>query len=158
MKDLERMEGNPAATGARSPRASSPPPEDPVDTAVTKRWSFHLDEREVELRALLMRQIAGALRTCIQEHGPITRDWIGSAAKRAAAQVEALFNDPDWLRSRGFLPSPDKPEGQGSWTEDDLTSPEDAERGTYTAERSRQLREEARRLAVLSQTDPPEAQ
>lgn len=40
-------------------------------------------------RAAVERQIAGALRSCIQAHGPITADRIGSATKRAAHQLRS---------------------------------------------------------------------
>lgn len=36
----------------------------------------------MEDRAKLEKQIAGALRSTIDAHGPITREWIGSATKR----------------------------------------------------------------------------
>ena len=31
---------------------------------------------------MTQNKITGALRQCINDHGPITKEWIGSAAKR----------------------------------------------------------------------------
>ena len=41
-------------------------------------------ERRNKPRVFTMTQkiITGALRDCIRNHGPITKEWIGSAAKR----------------------------------------------------------------------------
>lgn len=36
----------------------------------------------------LLRIVTGALRSCINDHGPITSEWIGSAGKRIAAQLK----------------------------------------------------------------------
>jgi hypothetical protein len=33
-------------------------------------------------RSWLQKHISGGVRACIKAHGPITEDWIGSAAKR----------------------------------------------------------------------------
>jgi hypothetical protein len=33
-------------------------------------------------RKQLEKLLAGAMKSCIDAHGPITRDWTGSAAKR----------------------------------------------------------------------------
>lgn len=33
-------------------------------------------------RKQLERMLAGAMKSCIDAHGPITREWTGSAAKR----------------------------------------------------------------------------
>lgn len=41
-------------------------------------------------RAKLERQIAGVLRSTIDAHGPITREWVGSAAKRVISQLKAI--------------------------------------------------------------------
>jgi len=46
----------------------------------------------------LEREIAGALRQTINDHGPITRDLIGSAAKRITAAIrEAAKRERDRL-------------------------------------------------------------
>lgn len=37
----------------------------------------------------LERQVIGALRSTIEAHGPITKEQIGSAAKRIAGQLTA---------------------------------------------------------------------
>lgn len=34
------------------------------------------------------RQITGGLRSVINDHGPVTKEWIGSAAKRIFCQLE----------------------------------------------------------------------
>lgn len=39
-------------------------------------------------RSALERAIAGALRLCIDVHGPITREWTGSAAKRVIGVIK----------------------------------------------------------------------
>ncbi len=39
----------------------------------------------------LNRIIAGQLRACIKTHGPITLEFIGSAAKRIANQLLGMF-------------------------------------------------------------------
>lgn len=44
----------------------------------------------------LERQVAGALRSTIDAHGPITPQWIGSAAKRVTAQIEAEVKRKGW--------------------------------------------------------------
>lgn len=43
----------------------------------------------MEDRARIERLVAGALRSCIEAHGPITPEWIGSAAKRVISQLKA---------------------------------------------------------------------
>lgn len=43
----------------------------------------------MEDRAKLEKQIAGVLRSTIDAHGPITRVWIGSAAKRIISLLKA---------------------------------------------------------------------
>lgn len=40
-------------------------------------------------RRRLERLVAGALRSTIDAHGPITRKWIGSATKRVVSTLEA---------------------------------------------------------------------
>lgn len=40
-------------------------------------------------RPRLERIVVGCLRATILAHGPITEEWIGSAAKRVAAQLIA---------------------------------------------------------------------
>lgn len=44
-------------------------------------------------RSVPLNAIIGALRTTITDHGPITRGWIGSAAKRIHGQIEAAMHD-----------------------------------------------------------------
>ena len=39
----------------------------------------------------LLRQINGALRNCINDHGPITREFIGSAGKRLLGHFRDRF-------------------------------------------------------------------
>ena len=39
-------------------------------------------------RSSLERAIAGALRLTIDAHGPITREWIGSASKRVIGAIK----------------------------------------------------------------------
>ena len=41
----------------------------------------------------LEHEVAGALRSCIDAHGPITKQWIGSAAKRIVKSC-ALEREP----------------------------------------------------------------
>jgi hypothetical protein len=38
----------------------------------------------------LLRVVIGALRSCIHDHGPITPEWIGSAAKRVVGNLKNL--------------------------------------------------------------------
>ena len=42
--------------------------------------------------------IAGALRNCIHAHGPITENWIDSAAKRIEGQLAGANFDNYWRR------------------------------------------------------------
>jgi hypothetical protein len=44
----------------------------------------------MEDRAKLERRIAGALRSTIDAHGPITKMWIGSATKRVVSEIKVL--------------------------------------------------------------------
>jgi hypothetical protein len=44
-------------------------------------------------RSAIERQIAGALRSCIHAHGPITAQTLGSAAKRVYSQVSSWANE-----------------------------------------------------------------
>jgi hypothetical protein len=37
--------------------------------------------------ALLAKKVVGALRSAIEEHGPITYVWVGSAAKRIVGEI-----------------------------------------------------------------------
>jgi len=41
-------------------------------------------------RAKLERRIAGALRSTVDAHGPITKQWVGSAAKRVVSEIKVL--------------------------------------------------------------------
>lgn len=40
------------------------------------------------LQARIEKRIAGGLRSCINDHGPITKEFIGSAAKRIRISLE----------------------------------------------------------------------
>lgn len=42
-----------------------------------------------DLRRMLQPVIVGALRDCIQAHGPITHRWLQSAAKRINTQIRS---------------------------------------------------------------------
>jgi hypothetical protein len=44
----------------------------------------------MEDRAKFERRVAGALRSTIDAHGPITKQWIGSATKRIVSEIKAL--------------------------------------------------------------------
>lgn len=46
-----------------------------------------MDPRLDHDRRHLERAIAGALRSAIHDHGPITPEWIGSAVKRIVGQL-----------------------------------------------------------------------
>lgn len=46
-------------------------------------------------RSRLESQVAGALRSCIDAHGPITKAYLGSAAKRAVAAVAAFIKESE---------------------------------------------------------------
>ena len=37
--------------------------------------------------------ISGALKNCIRDHGPITKDWIGSAAKRIYGNCQQVVEN-----------------------------------------------------------------
>jgi len=43
----------------------------------------------------LQRAVAGALRSTIDAHGPITRKWVGSAVKRVLGALETWKKDTD---------------------------------------------------------------
>lgn len=43
---------------------------------------------------LVIRQISGSLKSTIAAHGPVTSEWVGSAAKRATRQIQAWLEDP----------------------------------------------------------------
>jgi hypothetical protein len=55
----------------------------------TRRYEKKIEHLKKQLRPqrFLMseRRIIGGLKNCIRDHGPITKDWIGSAAKRVYA-------------------------------------------------------------------------
>lgn len=56
------------------------------------RVSKDLDRKQLE------RLLAGAMKSCIDAHGPITRDWTGSAAKRMIGLLKqngAFVEDDD---------------------------------------------------------------
>ena len=42
---------------------------------------------------MLQKQICGALRETIEQHGPINKQWISSAAKRIAKQIAGRLED-----------------------------------------------------------------
>lgn len=44
-------------------------------------------------RSQLERVVAGALKSCINDHGPIRRDNLGSASKRVLAQLKGFVNN-----------------------------------------------------------------
>ena len=46
------------------------------------KWAVEKDE------ASEIKQVAGALKSCIDAHGPIDAQWIGSAAKRIVKQLK----------------------------------------------------------------------
>lgn len=48
-------------------------------------------------RKKLERLLAGAMKSCIDAHGPITREWTGSAAKRMIGLLKqtGAFVDED---------------------------------------------------------------
>lgn len=48
---------------------------------------------ELENRSQVERTVAGALKNCIHEHGPITGYWVGSAAKRVYKALGNLVRD-----------------------------------------------------------------
>ena len=50
-------------------------------------------ERFIADRSENERRIAGALRTAIGAHGPITAEWIGSAAKRVESTLRRAYFD-----------------------------------------------------------------
>ena len=41
---------------------------------------------------IIRKQINGSLYSCIQVHGPITKDLIGSATKRILSQIRCNFS------------------------------------------------------------------
>lgn len=41
----------------------------------------------------LLKIVSGALKCCINDHGPITKQWTGSAAKRVVNQLVAILDD-----------------------------------------------------------------
>ncbi len=49
-------------------------------------------DKEIDLsnRGLLERQVVGALRDCVNAHGPITRDLANSAAKRVIGAIKTF--------------------------------------------------------------------
>jgi hypothetical protein len=48
-----------------------------------------------EIREMMRRQIKGALKSCIADHGPVTKNLIGSVLKRLENQpaYRRLLND-----------------------------------------------------------------
>jgi len=45
---------------------------------------------------ILEKQLAGALKTAISAHGPITKDMVGSAVRRQATQLIAFYGEKRW--------------------------------------------------------------
>lgn len=43
-------------------------------------------------RGAVERAIVGGLKQCLHAHGPITKEWTGSAAKRVRAALKELLN------------------------------------------------------------------
>lgn len=43
----------------------------------------------------LESRIAGAIKSCIDAHGPITKEWTGSAAKRAMSEFVSYLKEKD---------------------------------------------------------------
>jgi len=52
----------------------------------THRYERKIEHLKKQLRPqrffMSERRIIGGLKNCIRDHGPITKDWVGSAAKR----------------------------------------------------------------------------
>lgn len=48
---------------------------------------------DIEDRSTLESRLAGALKNTIDAHGPITKDWVASAAKRMYGTLKALARE-----------------------------------------------------------------
>lgn len=48
----------------------------------------------------LLRTICGSLKSCIDSHGPITKEWVGSAAKRIVGLVGVKAAEVARLRAQ----------------------------------------------------------
>lgn len=53
------------------------------------------EPRRKEIAEAMRRQVKGALKSCIEDHGPVTKNLIGSVLKRLENQPEyqRLLND-----------------------------------------------------------------
>jgi hypothetical protein len=54
---------------------------------VNDRRRAAIDDWRARGRDALERAVIGALRSAIHHHGPITMEWIGSAAKRVVGNL-----------------------------------------------------------------------
>ena len=56
----------------------------------TERKQATVAHWNAQHRDALERAVAGALRCAIHDHGPITMEWIGSAAKRVVGNLRSV--------------------------------------------------------------------
>jgi len=47
-----------------------------------------MDEIDLSQRGSIEKAIAGALKSTIEAHGPITEEWVASSAKRVIAAIK----------------------------------------------------------------------
>lgn len=67
-----------------------------LDSLVTNR-DKRIKELEKRIKPkefnMTLKIVSGALRECINQHGPITTEWIGSAAKRVYGNCQQAVED-----------------------------------------------------------------
>ena len=54
-----------------------------------------------------LRVISGALKSCIDAHGPITKEWLGSAAKRVRKALSSAQHEARRRERRAEYAGPD---------------------------------------------------
>ena len=54
-----------------------------------------------------LRVISGALKSCIDAHGPISKEWVGSAAKRVRRALSSAQHDARRAEARAEHAGPD---------------------------------------------------
>lgn len=60
--------------------------------------------------------VIGALRDCIYQHGPITHEWIASAAKRITTQLRGAIKNKQITEEDEILDLFDSVDGNGKET------------------------------------------
>jgi hypothetical protein len=91
-KETDPLAGDPGEWPVMLPHADDPGKAKPhhIKCVLDRLEAF---DRLTRNNELLLRIVNGALRSCIDAHGDITKEWIGSASKRIESMIRGFLNN-----------------------------------------------------------------